>query len=138
MRRVVLPLTSLLAAVLLAVTFAACGGAPKAAEDPLAGYWAGGGKAAQHDSSSRSAKDGGTRTRCYANPNYEAPAPTPSKNGDSLVLDTHAVTHDVRASARTAKLHARPHAVSSREPGEDDPEAHDETRLHRRRRPPTG
>ncbi len=87
MRRAVLPLTSLLAAVLLAVTFAACGGAPKAAEDPLAGYWAGGGNASMQLVHILKAGDA---YKVYANPDYEAPAPT--LEDGALIIDTHAVT----------------------------------------------
>jgi hypothetical protein len=85
-RRGALLLAALFAATLLAATLAACGGTTTTAEDPLAGYWVGGGKAGMM--LVHIVKEGDSYT-VYANPDYKAPAPT-LKDG-ALVIDTHAV-----------------------------------------------
>lgn len=91
-------LLALLAAALLAATLAACGGSPKTAEDPLAGYWVGGDS--QGMTLVHVAKEGDVYT-VYANPDYKAPAPT-LKDG-ALVIDTHSVKLTL-SPAETDKL----------------------------------
>ena len=83
--------TALLSAALatalltLAVLIAACGGST--ASDPLAGYWVGGGKT--NTILVNVVKDGGTYT-VRANP--DTPLGAATKDGDALVIATHAVT----------------------------------------------
>lgn len=75
---------ALLGVVLAAAFVAACGGS--AANDPLAGYWLGGDKA--KPVLVHIVKDGDTYS-ARANPDTSLGATT--KDGDSLVVDTHAL-----------------------------------------------
>jgi hypothetical protein len=83
--RALLLATGLLGAILVAVVVAACGGS--ASSDPLAGYWVGGTKA--KPILVHIVKDGDTYS-ARANPDTSLGNAT--KKGDSLVVDTHAVT----------------------------------------------
>ena len=73
------------ASLLLAGLVAACGGST-ASDDPLAGYWVGGAKA---DPILVHIVKDGDRYSARANP--DTPLGDATKDGDSLVIDTHAV-----------------------------------------------
>lgn len=79
------PAALLAAAVLLVALLAGCGGG-SASDDPLVGYWVGG----THSQLTliQIHSDGGTYT-VLANP--DVPTGDAKKEGDSLVIDTHAV-----------------------------------------------
>jgi hypothetical protein len=87
-RRAPLALLGILAAALFAAALAGCGSASSgASSDPLVGYWVGGGQGSQM-TLVQILKDGDTY-KVLANP--DAPAGDAVKDGDSLVVDTHAV-----------------------------------------------
>jgi len=85
-RRATLVLPAVLAAAILAALLAGCGESTATAADPLAGYWIGGGATGMK--LVHIVKNGDAYT-VFANPDYEAPAPT--KKGDALVIDAHSV-----------------------------------------------
>ena len=85
-RRPTVVVVATLAATLLAALVAGCGGST-ASTDPLVGYWVGGGTGAQM-TLVQIKSDGGKYT-VLANPNR--PTGAAKKEGDSLVVDTHAV-----------------------------------------------
>lgn len=88
-RRAPLVLLGVLAAALLAAALAGCGDSTSpSSADPLVGYWVGGGKGAQM-TLVQIQKDGETY-KVLANP--DVPAGDAVKEGDSLIVDTHAVT----------------------------------------------
>ncbi len=72
--------------MMLAAFLAGCGGSAED-DDPFAGYWIGGGAAGMR--LVHIVKEGDTY-KVFANPNYEAPAPT--MDGEALVVETHAAT----------------------------------------------
>lgn len=82
--RALLIASALLGFVLAAAFVAACGGS--AANDPLAGYWLGGTKA--KPVLVHIVKDGGTYS---ARANPDTPLGAATKDGASLVIDTHAM-----------------------------------------------
>jgi hypothetical protein len=87
-RRTPLALLAVLAAALLTAALAGCGGSnSSASSDPLVGYWVGGGQGPQM-TLVQILEDGGAY-KVLANPNV--PAGDAVKDGDSLVVDTHAV-----------------------------------------------
>jgi hypothetical protein len=87
-RRAPLVLLGVLVAALLAATIAACGdSASTSSADPLVGFWVGGGGAQM--TLVQIQKDGETYT-VLANP--DVPAGDAVKEGDSLIVDSHAVT----------------------------------------------
>jgi len=104
----------LAAAVLAAVAATACGGATVAADDPLVGFWLGGGSADQMTmiQVGRSGSD----YIVLADP--DAPAGDAVKKGDSLVIESHAVTMtlqpagaDELALTFSGEMFATPHSV---------------------------
>jgi hypothetical protein len=87
-RRAALVLAALLAVATLAVALAACGDDSAASpDDPLVGYWIGGG--AEQMSLLQIGKDGDTYT-VASNP--DQPMGDVKQEGDSLVIDTHVVS----------------------------------------------
>jgi hypothetical protein len=87
-RYAALVLAAVLAAALLAVTLAACGGGSStASDDPLVGYWIGGGQGAQM-TMLQIHKDGDTYT-VLSNPDQSMG--DVKKKGSDLVVDTHVV-----------------------------------------------
>lgn len=84
-------LAALVAAALLAVTLAACGGGGEttASEDPLVGYWIGGGGQGGQMTMLQIAKDGDTYT---VKSNPDQPMGEVKKDGQDLVVDTHVVS----------------------------------------------
>jgi hypothetical protein len=86
-RRAVLVLAALLAVAALAVALAACGGDSAAsADDPLAGYWIGGG--GEQMTLVHIEKEGDSYV---VTSNPDQPMGEVKQEGDSLVVDTHVV-----------------------------------------------
>ena len=86
-RRAALVLAALVAMVALAVALAACGGDSAAsADDPLVGYWIGGG--GEQMTLVHIEKDGDTYV---VKSNPDQPMGDVKQDGDSLVVDTHVV-----------------------------------------------
>jgi hypothetical protein len=79
-------LVAALAVVTLVAALAGCGGPAEGGEDPLAGYWIGGGESGMR---LVHVVKNGDSFKVFANPDYEAPDPA-LKDG-ALVVDTHAV-----------------------------------------------
>jgi hypothetical protein len=77
---------ALVAAALAVAALAGCGSPALSGDDPLAGYWIGGGKTGMR--LVHIVKEGDSY-RVFANPDYEPPRPT-MKDG-ALVVDTHSV-----------------------------------------------
>jgi hypothetical protein len=78
-------LLALLALLVAATLLGGCGGS--AEDDPFEGFWIGGGAAGMK--LVHIVRDGDAY-KVFANPDYEAPAPT--MKGEALVVDTHAAT----------------------------------------------
>jgi hypothetical protein len=85
-RRLTAAVIAAFAAALLAALLAGCGGST-ASTDPLVGYWVGGGTGAQMTLVQISSNGG--KYAVLANPNR--PTGSANKEGDSLLVDTHAV-----------------------------------------------
>lgn len=84
--RAALTTAALVAALLLLASLVAACGESTASDDPLAGYWVGGAKA--DPILVHIVKDGDTYS---ARANPDTPLGDATKDGDSLVIDTHAV-----------------------------------------------
>jgi hypothetical protein len=82
-----LAISVLAAAALLAAALAGCGASSEASDDPLVGFWIGGAMGDQM-TMVQVGKDG-EEYIVLANP--DAPAGEAQKEGESLVIDTHAV-----------------------------------------------
>ena len=93
-RPVALILAALLGVASLALVLAACGGGSSASSDPLVGYWIGAGKGAQM-TMVQITRDGDTY-KVLTNPDNDAGAA--KKEGDSLVLESHAVKTTITAA----------------------------------------
>ena len=85
-RRASVTILALVAAGLLAALIAGCGGSTTST-DPLVGYWVGGGQGGQM-TLVQIQKDGDTY-KVLSNPNVATDVP--KKEGESLIVDTHAV-----------------------------------------------
>ena len=86
MRAAAVLAVTLVAAALAVAAVAGCGSPALSGDDPLAGYWIGGGASGMR--LVHIVKEGDSY-RVFANPDYEPPAPT-LKNG-ALVVKTHSV-----------------------------------------------
>jgi hypothetical protein len=86
-RRAAVVLAAALAAALVALALTGCGSPALSAQDPLVGYWIGGGQGGQM-TLIQIAKQGETYT-VLANP--DTPTGDAKKDGESLVVDTHAL-----------------------------------------------